>query len=274
MEPAFFGFALAAVALVALLVGIRYVPRMRVVWVIWAILLAESALVFFGLPAMLGAVIGVVVVVTVTFVWWWRGREAIRTWREAAREPLRLRSPFVDRWRVAAGGPYLGRNHHLVASDQRFAYDFIRVRGDSFDEPILAPCDGVVTAAVDGMPDFPPSRNPDRPGVAGRELGNYVAITSADVTVFLCHLRLGSLAVRVDEWIAAGTPVGRCGNSGRTTRAHLHLHAQDRPAYAPRTAHGVPVAFTDGVGAPRVLGFGDVLDGYPVSEPVPTASGL
>jgi murein DD-endopeptidase MepM/ murein hydrolase activator NlpD len=132
----------------------------------------------------------------------------------------------------------------------------------------------VVVAAVDSMADLPPARNPDRPGVAGHELGNYVAIARGDITVFLCHLRLGSVAVRVDEWLAAGTPIGRCGNSGRTTRPHLHLHAQDRPDYALRAAHGVPVAFVDGSGSPRVLGFGDVLAPEPGREPVSTASGL
>jgi murein DD-endopeptidase MepM/ murein hydrolase activator NlpD len=184
------------------------------------------------------------------------GRAERRRWREAARDPVVLQPPFAGSWRVAAGGPWARSNHHLVASDQRFAYDFVRTDGASFGTPILAPLDGVVAGARDGMDDREPSRRVyderERPH------GNYVAIRGERGTVFLCHLARGSVRVREGDAVRAGDEIGRCGNSGRTTIPHLHLHAQDRPEPAVDVAQGVPVAFRAG-GRVRVLEAGDRL---------------
>lgn len=186
------------------------------------------------------------------------GRAARARWWKAARDPLILRAPFEGRWRVVAGGPWPRNNHHLVASDQVFAYDFIRTDGESFDTPILAPVDGVVVGASDGMDDREPSarayEEPERP------FGNYVAIDSGRGVVMLCHLRRGSVHAQPGRRVCAGVEVGRCGNSGRTTRPHLHLHAQDRSEPAPFVALGVPVAFREGERV-RVLDAGDRLVG-------------
>jgi murein DD-endopeptidase MepM/ murein hydrolase activator NlpD len=74
----------------------------------------------------------------------------------------------------------------------------------------------------------------------------------------LCHLARDSVRVRAGQPVRAGDEVGRCGNSGRTTVPHLHMHAQDRPEPAIGEAHGVPIAFRDG-GRVRVLDAGDFL---------------
>jgi hypothetical protein len=184
------------------------------------------------------------------------GRAARARWWKAARDPLILRAPFEGKWRVVAGGPWARNNHHLVASDQLFAYDFIRSDGASFDTPILAPIDGVVVAASDGMDDREPSRRVYEE--LERPFGNYVAIDSGRGVVMLCHLRRGSVQVQPDERVRAGDEIGRCGNSGWTTRPHLHLHAQDRPEPAPFVAQGVAIAFREGERV-RVLAAGDRL---------------
>ena len=170
-----------------------------------------------------------------------------RTWNERARatEPLLLAPPFRGSWVVGAGGALPGFNHHTVARDQYFAYDFIRRDAKSLGSDILAPLAGRVVGASDGMPDRAPSRNPDDPSIRGRELGNFVAIAAARGTVFLCHLQNGSVRVEVGDVVRVGDEIGRCGNSGRTTMPHLHLHAQDLPEYAFDRATGLPVAFAD-----------------------------
>ena len=91
-----------------------------------------------------------------------------------------------------------------------------------------------------------------------RPFGNYVAIAANRGTVFMCHLARGSVLVREGQAVRAGDEVGRCGNSGRTTVPHLHIHAQDRPEPAIAEAHGVPIAFRDGERI-RVLEAGDFL---------------
>jgi murein DD-endopeptidase MepM/ murein hydrolase activator NlpD len=168
-----------------------------------------------------------------------------RTWNARARaaRPLLLAPPFRGSWVVAAGGALPGFNHHTIARDQYFAYDFIRRDATTLGSAILAPIAGNVVATSDGMPDRPPSRNPDDPSVRGRALGNFVAIAAPSGVVFLCHLQNGSVRVNVGDAVFVGDEIGRCGNSGRTTMPHLHVHAQDLPDYAFDRANGLPIAF-------------------------------
>jgi hypothetical protein len=185
-------------------------------------------------------------------------RSASRRWlARASEEPLVLHPPFEGQWRVAAGGPNPQHNHHQVVSDQYFAYDFLNCEGDSWDEPILAPCAGMVVHVENRQPDAPPNearRNRERP------FGNYVSIETPRGFVLLAHLKEGSVCVRVGDGVEIGAPVGRCGNSGNTRGAHLHVHAQDRPSQAVAVAEGVPIAFLDrGASAPMLLEFGDRL---------------
>jgi hypothetical protein len=172
---------------------------------------------------------------------------------------LALRLPFTGRWRVANSGPDPLLNHHLVASDQRYACDFVSLEG-SFGRPILAPADGTIVAINDGVPDRKPSPNPDDPSVVGRPFGNYVIIHVDDAYVILCHLQEGSISVKAGQRVSAGEQVAQCGNSGRTTGPHLHIHAQTTPEPAPFEAQGVPIAFKDG-GDIRTVITGDVLTG-------------
>jgi len=180
-------------------------------------------------------------------------RHAEREWIAAARSPLLLDAPFAGEWRVAAGGPNPARNHHVVASDQRFAYDFVNTDGPSAGVDILAPVAGTVVVAHDGEADHPPSMRVIEDPLP---LGNHVAIETPGGVVFLCHLQRGSVAVREGERVEIGSLIGRCGNSGRTTRPHLHIHAQDLPVYAFNRAIGVPIAFNG-----RVLRAGDLCGG-------------
>jgi hypothetical protein len=257
-------------AAVMLLVGLRYRRPRTVSLTTFVVLVVTGGVAgFLNAPELPTAIAGAAVVLAILAAWWLAARAGVIAWkRDAKAAPLILQPPFLGTWIVGAGGPLPGRNHHLVASDQRFAYDFVRIGGRSAGTPILAPCDGEVVAASDGMQDLPPSRNPNRPGIGGRELGNHVGIRCGDATVFLCHLQHGSVAVAIGDRIAAGTPVGRCGNSGRTTWPHLHLHAQDLPHYAFREARGVPVAFAANGAPPRVLGFRSRLTGAPAPEPI------
>lgn len=183
-------------------------------------------------------------------------RGQARRWvEEASVAPLVLRSPFADAWRVQSGGPVPFRNHHLRVSDQRFAYDFLRVSGTEWESPIYAPCEGTVAHVEDNHPDCAPDESKtDYVNV----FGNYVSIETPYGYVMLCHLREGSIAVTPGLRVGAGDFIGKCGNSGNTTRSHLHLHAQDRSTMSIDTANGVPVRFLI-EGEPRVLRAGAVL---------------
>ena len=174
----------------------------------------------------------------------------------ASQNPIVLQPPFEDRWYVAAGGPDPRHNHH-TAGDQYFAYDFLRDEGDSWDQPILAPCDGMVAHVENRQEDAPPA---ERRRDAKRPFGNYVSIQTPKGYVILAHLKQGSIPVRVGDAIQAGTLVGQCGNSGDSRGAHLHLHAQNQPSMSLGVAAAVPVAFRDRLRSePLLLEYGDRL---------------
>jgi len=69
------------------------------------------------------------------------------------------------------------------------------------------------------------------------------------------------VSVRNGDFVDIGTPIGRCGNSGRTTRPHLHIHAQDLESFAFDRAIGVPIAFLSLQGQPLTMLADDTLTG-------------
>lgn len=160
--------------------------------------------------------------------------------------------PFTGDWFVVWGGRSTFLNYHAATVDQRFAYDFLVVRdgrtyaGDPalnesyfcFGQPILAPAAGVVRAAADGIAD-------NRPGVmnAREPLGNHVVLDHGNGEFsFLAHLQRGSVVVQQGREVRAGDAIGRCGNSGHSTEAHLHYHLQNTADFG--AGEGLPAPFT------------------------------
>lgn len=89
--------------------------------------------------------------------------------------------------------------------------------------PVVAAAAGVVRAVRDGEADAS-VRDRGLDAVAGRECGNGIRIDhGGDLQTQYCHLRRGSLHVRVGERVAAGQPLGLVGLSGQTEYPHLHF---------------------------------------------------
>lgn len=186
-----------------------------------------------------------------------------------------LAYPFSGSWLVQNSPANRIPSHGTTALASSYAIDFTPVdaRGVSapiriaslirpepperfagFGRPITAPCSGEVVRAVDDYPDhvayrgFPSigyARSQPKRLRAGGWLGlagNHVVIrAAADRFVALCHLKHGSIDVRVGERVATGAHVGACGNTGNSTEPHLHLQVMDAPD--PERARAVPVTF-------------------------------
>lgn len=165
--------------------------------------------------------------------------------------PLRL--PFEGEWYVFWGGRTPEQNYHVVAPDQRFAYDLLILKdgkshtGDGsaneqyhcFGQPILAPGAGTVAVVVDGLDDNKPgemdAKNPP---------GNHVVIDHGNGEFsFLAHLRKGSVAVKKGDAVKPGDRLGVCGNSGNSSEPHLHYHLQTTDRFA--GGEGLPAQFLD-----------------------------
>lgn len=150
---------------------------------------------------------------------------------------------------VGQGGGNRLLNHHAGHRQQRRAADITAVNRWGFraagllperlesyaidGAAVVSPCQGLVTAVADGLPDLPPPRSDP-----GNPAGNHVVIDCGAATVELAHLRRGSVAVAEGEQIAVGQSLGRIGNSGNTTEPHLHIHAYDRA-----TGDGIEMLF-------------------------------
>ena len=104
-----------------------------------------------------------------------------------------------------------------------------------FGTPVVAPCSGVVVAAVDGLQDMPVPQY-DRANMAG----NHVILDCQGAHVVLAHFRRTSVCVRVGDAVNAGQLLGAVGNSGGTNEPHLHIHAQ-RPGPAGALFGGAPL---------------------------------
>jgi murein DD-endopeptidase MepM/ murein hydrolase activator NlpD len=192
------------------------------------------------------------------------------------RTPLRL--PFDGSWRITGGGRTVLENHHAVTLDQRFAYDIVGAdeegnfyTGDGtantdypgFGRPVLAPADGTVREAVDGIPDnTPPQTGP------GHLAGNRVVIDHGNGEYsMLAHFRQGSVRVRSGDIVRAGDILGECGNSGNSTGPHIHYHLQNTPSWF--ASEGLPAQFRAYVGDGRFVAIGEPFRGQLVSMPLP-----
>jgi murein DD-endopeptidase MepM/ murein hydrolase activator NlpD len=177
---------------------------------------------------------------------------------ESFEQATTYRLPVEGEWTVATGSHDRAWSHSWSVLTQRYAYDFVRTDADGrthagdgtdpaayhcWEEPVLAPADGVVVAASDGHRDAPRTRG--WLDLAQRDIrGNFVVLehTPGEYSV-LAHLREGSVAVSEGERVRAGQRVGLCGHSGNSTEPHLHFHVQDSPSFY--HAAGLPVVFDD-----------------------------
>jgi Peptidase family M23 len=191
-----------------------------------------------------------------------------------------LAYPFRGRWLIQNSPANAVPSHGTARLASSFAIDFVPVdqtgrtapirlgsllrpepaaRFPGFGRPILAPVGGVVVAEHSVEPDHRAFRGLPSLGYAlaqGRRAragwrglaGNHVLIESdGGSVVALCHLRRGSIAVRLGQRVRVGDELGRCGNSGNSTEPHVHVQAMDRVDVLRATA----VAITFGGRLPR-----------------------
>jgi len=156
----------------------------------------------------------------------------LATARGLAAGSVALRPPYAGGMDVAQGVD----GAHTHRGPWRYALDFVRLeagrsyRNDgralsdffAFDGRVDSPAWGTVAACRGDILD-------NAPGDMNLALnwGNHVLIDiGGGLYVLLAHLRQGSLKVATGQVVAPGTPLGRCGNSGRSAQPHIHLHVQ------------------------------------------------
>lgn len=173
-------------------------------------------------------------------------------------EPVSLQLPFRGTWLVGAGGTTRRNSHSWTILAQRYAYDF--VIGPSFSDtannhgehladysaygqPIFAPIDGKVVSVRRNARDAPAPGSGWLDWWSIDPRGNHVLLECQPNTfILLAHLRPHSVTVDRGESVIKGAKLGECGNSGRSTEPHLHLHCQRGSGLA--FAEGLPIVFS------------------------------
>lgn len=175
--------------------------------------------------------------------------------RSGAEKPIELSFPLAGgTYYVAHGGNLRLVNHHRVSRSQAYALDVVRLnrlglraagvyprrfeKYRIFGDVLYSPCEGVVTAAVDDLPDLLPGEM-DKKHIAGNHI--VIQLNGSEIYIGLAHLMQASLTVKPGEHVSPGQPLGRVGNSGNTSEPHLHIHAK---------RGGNPKSMGDGAGVP------------------------
>lgn len=108
-----------------------------------------------------------------------------------------------------------------------------------FGAPVFAPVSGRVSVAIDHFPDHEPS------DIKGKTAANAVFLQLRGAfAVGMYHFASRSVTATEGSTIAAGTPIGRAGNSGTSYAPHLHLGVYWQGKGAPKgSCHGWSVPF-------------------------------
>jgi hypothetical protein len=164
-----------------------------------------------------------------TFVFTEAGGPAVNRYAEDSLAPGgdRSRRYAVDLVQLGAGPQWRGRRALGLApaSNERYAI---------FGQPVLSPVDGVVLAAVDGLPDHAPlAASPNHPD------GNHVRVGTDRGVIVLGSLREDSVQVRRGQRVMAGTPLGTVGNSASSAEPSLRLRAENS------VGQGLPFRFAE-----------------------------
>ena len=141
---------------------------------------------------------------------------------------------------------------HEIKSEM-FAVDWVQLKDGAFfsgdgsanadyayiGADLLAVARGTVVKVRDGLPDETPQTLPQYVKKGEDYIGNSVVVQIApDRYAIYGHLEPGSVAVKVGDRVKAGDVVGKLGNSGNSTAAHLHFVVADGPDFL--TATSIP----------------------------------
>ncbi len=104
-----------------------------------------------------------------------------------------------------------------------------RVLNTQSDVTVIAAAAGVVKAVRDRVDDQLATTPAALAAVAKVECGNGVVVYNSEgYETQYCHMRKGSIAVKVGDQVSTGAPLGKVGFSGAAAFAHLHLSVRLR----------------------------------------------
>lgn len=145
---------------------------------------------------------------------------------------------------------------------ERYAIDFLRMDratvsahvGDptqnssylAFDQPLLAVADATVVRVIRDQPDVAPGSLAPLT-VLDDVTGNQIILDlGGGVYALYAHMKQGSATVAEGDTVVKGQEIGRLGNSGNTSEAHLHFQLQRGPLMSAENVPWVIDSYTSG----------------------------
>jgi len=159
------------------------------------------------------------------------------------RQKVELRLPFSGAWAVIKGNDVdSGHRRTGLHGLTTLGWDFAKVDGESYGEPVLAAGEGVVVDARNDIEDY--GRGERLPRERFKQdgdvfAGNLVTIDHGNGEYSLtCHLQTGSVTVAVGDRISRGQVIGRVGKAGL-----IHFNLMDDGEWL--EARALPGLFRD-----------------------------
>lgn len=122
-----------------------------------------------------------------------------------------------------AADPYCGKKTY----DGHKGTDFTLLNRAQLQKGVnvLATADGKILRLRDGEDDTPKSKEQIKAiKEAGKECGNGIVIQHSNkMQSFYCHLKKGSIKVKIGQDIKKGDPIAQIGESGQSEFPHLHI---------------------------------------------------
>ncbi|MFN4122938.1 MAG: urea transporter [Flavobacteriales bacterium] len=147
-----------------------------------------------------------------------------------------LSLPVMGTWRISQG--YYGKHTHKGIYAWAYDFDIADEQGKTYQGegtqpedyycynlPVIAPAAGYVTDVRDGIED-----NQVSEVNLEQNWGNSIVIKHTEgLYTKLSHLKTGSIAVKMGDYVQKGHILARCGSSGRSPEPHLHYQVQNTP---------------------------------------------
>jgi len=197
--------------------------------------------------------------------------------------------PIKENSYIAWGGRTFEQNAHASAVNERFALDIVVIKNTTtltkkdikefnieryeknpkvnddyycFDKEIIAVGNGLVVDILSNVYDnIPGEHNTNQP------YGNYIIIDHGNNEYSMYgHLKYKSIIVLKNQKIKQGQFIGRCGNSGNSSEAHLHYHMQNTPNLS--DGEGLPTQFNNYIANDKKIIKGELVQGQIIKSSI------
>ena len=227
----------AILTLVTVVFILRNLSKRRPFQLSWLLMLALSLIVAWPIGWFFGV-----------------GQLAYPAQLDSMKPAVSIRLPMNQPAQVGWGGDSLKTNYHVMAPNERWAYDLLvppaGMNSKRLEDygiygiEVVAPASGTVVSAYDLEADHEPGSD-ESDSLTGNHV--YIRLDETGTYLVIAHLMQGSVQVKAGQHIEEGMVIAKAGNSGNSSEPHIHIHhqRQDPSKTSLFLSEGLPLYFRD-----------------------------